>query len=40
MDNLQLWLWTRKGFVEYGAIAALFWSNEHKRLWLASKEGK
>ena len=31
---------TRKGFMEYGAIAALFWSNEHKRLWLASKEGK
>ncbi len=29
---------TRKGFREYGAIAALFWSNAHKRRWLASKE--
>jgi oxygen-independent coproporphyrinogen-3 oxidase len=31
---------TREGFKVYGAIAALYWSNEHKRLWLSSKEGK
>ena len=29
---------TRRGFREYGAIAALFWSNAHKRKWLMSKD--
>lgn len=29
---------TRKGFREYGAIAALFWSETHKKLWLESRE--
>ena len=29
---------TRKGFREYGAIAALFWSVAHKRRWLENKE--
>lgn len=28
---------TQKGFREYGAIAALFWSKAHKRRWLAEK---
>ena len=28
---------TRRGFREYGAIAAMFWSDAHKRRWLARK---
>ena len=32
------WRVTRKGFREYGAIAALFWSDAHKRRWLENKE--
>lgn len=29
---------TRKGFREYGAIAALFWSEAHQNQWLKDKE--
>jgi oxygen-independent coproporphyrinogen-3 oxidase len=37
IDDLGECRVTRKGFWEYGAIAALFWSDAHKRRWLAGK---
>ena len=40
VDDLGVCRVTRKGFREYGAVAALFWSDAHKRRWLAGKGAK